>query len=331
MTGTQLARMLKIHHQIQAGRFPNVPSLSRFIGKGKRAIERDLRYMRNDLKLPIDYCPLHRGYFYTEEVLHFPTQLVTESDLHLIAVLEASVAQFPACELKSRMQNLLKEFTKGLPNRLKEKRTNWRNLVSIRTPNRAKLNPQHLDFLAQAAATNSQVGLGYRKPNQPGHEHRILDPLHLFWMSGDWYVLAREVKTGLVKRFSLLRMKDLTLTGVKFERPADFDPEFYLGNSFGLQSADGDYEVILRIKPHLADYIHEREWNGMTKLVSLPGGGVELHLRLSSLVEIKRWLTQWDGGIRVMQPAKLRKMVADSSMATYCANQEEEADVTEVK
>ncbi|MFN7141612.1 MAG: helix-turn-helix transcriptional regulator, partial [Limisphaerales bacterium] len=157
MTGPQMERMLQIHQQLQANCYPNSVSLKPILEVGKKTIRRDVFYMQTKLKLPIAYDNSRKGWYYTREVLYFPTQIVTESDLHLIAILEQTIGQFSGGEIAKRIQNLLNEFTRALPKSLKQARANWRKVVSIRFPNKAKYNPQHLDFLAQAAASELQV------------------------------------------------------------------------------------------------------------------------------------------------------------------------------
>lgn len=320
-----MQRMLKIHNAVQSGQYPTVAQLAKLVEKGERTIQRDIDYMASFLELPLAYCPRYRGWHYTREVLFFPTQFVTEADLQLIAVLEESLSHFEGSGLKRKIEALLEQFTDALPNRSRQSKAKWRRIVSVRVPNKARYNPNYLDFLAQAAASEQEVRLRYRKPNHPDYETRILHPYHLFAMNGDWYVLAREHKSRTVKRFSLLRMKDLELTGNRFERPETFCADDEFKGSFGLQSADGSYEVILRAQPNIADFMRERDWNGLTRLEPQPDGHVHLHFNLSSLVELKRWIVQWEGSIRVMHPAHLRQMVAEAGRAIYCENREPEA------
>ena len=60
------------------------------------------------------------------------------------------------------------------------------------------------------------------------------------------------------------------------------------------------------------------------KLRELKTGGVELHLKLSSLPEIERWILGWGGDATVVKPPELRAAVR--AAATRILNQAEEAD-----
>ena len=51
---------------------------------------------------------------------------------------------------------------------------------------------------------------------------------------------------------------------------------------------------------------------GEQELKNLSNGGVELTLRLSSLVEVQRWILSWAGNAQVVAPEELRKGVQEA-------------------
>ena len=80
-------------------------------------------------------------------------------------------------------------------------------------------------------------------------------------------------------------------------------------DSFGVHSGEGEYEVVLRFNPRAADYIREKKWHESQELRELKGGGVELKLKLSSLVEIGRWILSWGGDAKVIKPRELAESI----------------------
>ena len=68
-----LERMLRIHQALKADRFPNAALLARELEVSAKSVHRDLDFMRDRLKLPIEYDAARFGYWYTEEVETFPT------------------------------------------------------------------------------------------------------------------------------------------------------------------------------------------------------------------------------------------------------------------
>ncbi len=76
-----------------------------------------------------------------------------------------------------------------------------------------------------------------------------------------------------------------------------------------MHSAEGEFEVVLRFNAAVADYVREKRWHPSQELRELKDGPLELRLKLSSLVEIERWILGWGGGVEVVQPAELRERV----------------------
>jgi proteasome accessory factor B len=105
----------------------------------------------------------------------------------------------------------------------------------------------------------------------------------------------------------------VTLTGKTFERPQKFSLEKRLRDSFGVHSGEGDYEVVIRFNARAADYVREKKWHESQQLRELKDGGVELKLKLSSLMEISRWVLSWGGDARVVKPAELAGIVRESA------------------
>ena len=62
-----------------------------------------------------------------------------------------------------------------------------------------------------------------------------------------------------------------------------------------------------------ADYIREKKWHESQKLRELKNGGVELRLKLSSLVEVERWVLSWGGDAKVLKPRELAGAVKQAA------------------
>lgn len=55
-----------------------------------------------------------------------------------------------------------------------------------------------------------------------------------------------------------------------------------------MQGGDGDYHVVIRVKPAAADLVREREWHATQEIRELDDGGLVLGLRLGALAEVER-------------------------------------------
>jgi predicted DNA-binding transcriptional regulator YafY len=67
--------------------------------------------------------------------------------------------------------------------------------------------------------------------------------------------------------------------------------------------------VLLRFDARVADYVREKKWHESQQLRELKSGGVELGLKLSSLMEIQRWVLSWGGDVEVLKPRELAESI----------------------
>ena len=156
--------------------------------------------------------------------------------------------------------------------------------------------------------------LHYRKPGQPA-EQRVVDPYHLANINGEWFLFAFDHVRKDIRTFVPARIQSAKPTGKTFERPQKFSLEKRLRDSFGVQSGQGKFEVVIRFAPRVADYIREKKWHPSQYLRELKDGGVELRMKLSSLGEVQRWVLSWGGDAKVLQPPELADAVRQAAKA----------------
>ena len=136
-----------------------------------------------------------------------------------------------------------------------------------------------------------------------------MDPYHLANINGEWYLFAYDHARKDIRTFVPVRVSSVKQTGKTFPRPEKFSLEKRLRNSFGVHSGEGQFDVLLRFNERVADYVREKKWHESQQLRELKGGEVELSLKLSSLMEIQRWVLSWGGDVVVSKPKELIESV----------------------
>jgi len=308
-----LERMLRIHQAIQAGSFPNARTLAREREVSTKSIQRDIGFMRDRLNLPIEYDAVRNGYHYTGEVSAFPTLQITEGELFALVVAEKALQQYRGTSFEKPLLSALRKMEQALPDTISLNLADIEQTISFRTRAEQILDLKVFDVLAKAAARREQITLEYRKPGQTQPEARVVDPYHLANINGEWYLFAFDHARQDIRTFAPARIRSVRLTGKTFARPRKFSLEKRLRDSFGVHSGKGRFQVLLRFDVRAADYVREKKWHESQRLRELKGGGVELALELSSLVEIARWVLSWGGGATVLKPAELGEMVRRSA------------------
>ncbi len=308
-----LERMLRIHQLIQSGKFPNASTLAREIEVVTKTIHRDIEFMRDRLNLPVEYDAGHNGYRYTEDVSAFPTMQITEGELFALVVAEKALQQYRGTSFEKPLLSAIKKMEQALPDTISLNLADIEQTISFRTSAEPILDLKIFDVLAKAVARCRQLELSYRKPGAKKSEMRIVDPYHLANVNGEWFLFAFDHARGDIRKFVPARMLEIKPTGKTFERSKKFSLEKELRDSFGVHSGEGEYEVVIRFSARAADYIREKKWHESQKLHELKSSGVELRLKLSSLVEIERWILSWGGDAKVLKPRELADAVRDSA------------------
>lgn len=304
--------MLRIHQALQAGDFPNATRLGEALEVSSKSIHRDIDFMRDRLDLPIAYDSARFGYHYTEEVSSFPSFQITEGELFALLVAEKALQQYRGTTFEKPLLSAFKKIAESLPDAVSFNFADWEQTISFRLTAEPILDLAIFDTLAKAAAQGRQLRLNYRKPGRKQTEERIVDPYHLANINGEWFLFAFDHLRKDIRTFVPARVVSAILTGEKFTRPRRFSLDRRLRDSFGVHSAEGEFDVVIQFNEQAADYVREKRWHPSQQLKEIPGG-VELRLKLSSLGEVQRWVLSWGGNARVIRPQELARFVRQSA------------------
>jgi proteasome accessory factor B len=304
--------MMRLHGLFAAGRFPNARSLAEELEVSQKTVLRDIEFMRDRLGLPIEYHPSRFGFHYTAPVDAFPTMQISEGELVALLVAEKALHQHRGTPFEKPLLAALRKLERSLPDTVSLNLRDWDQTISFRSSTEPMEDVPLIDALAKAAAEREELRILYRKPGSKEPAPRVVHPLHVANVNGEWYLFAHDTDRGGIRTFAGTRVVGSEPTGRSFERPADFDIDRYLGDSFGIFSREGDFDVVVRFTPAVAGYIREKRWHPSQSLVDLPDGGVELRLHLGSLVEVQRWILGWGPDARVAGPPELVARMQDA-------------------
>ena len=305
--------MLRIHQALQSGRPTNASTLGRELEVSTKTIQRDLEFMRDRLDLPIEYDSHQHGLIYTEEVKAFPTVQITEGELLALVIAEKAFQQYRGTHFERPLLSAIRKISESLPDTISLSLSDVQQTISFRTRAEPIQDLQVFDMLAKATADRRQLQLTYRKPGKVETEQRLVDPYHLANINGEWYLFAFDHLRKDMRTFVPSRIKEVRQTGKRFKRPQKFSLDQRLRGSFGVHSGQGEYEVIIRFNARAADYIREKRWHDSQVLQDRRDSALDLHLKLSSLQEVERWVLSWGGDAAVISPPELARSVATAA------------------
>lgn len=127
------------------------------------------------------------------------------------------------------------------------------------------------------------------------------------------YLVAYSVSHDEVRHFKIDRLSDVQLETLQFTRPADFDLQQHLADSFGIfHGEDGQSEdVKIRFSPEVARYVAESRWHHSQKLSPQQDGSLIFQVTLGTTEEIKSWVLSFGAQAEVLKPRHLREEISE--------------------
>ena len=310
-----LARMLQVHEHLQTGRRTNCRTLAESLEVSKRTILRDLDFMRDQLGLPIEYDHAAHGFFYSREVVQFPTVKISEGELVALSVARKALTQYHGTPFERPLRDAFEKLTAGLRDQIQ---FSWNgdldSSISFRAAGQSVSDLATFELASQAVLQSEELAFAYLKLGGEHAEDRLVQPLHLACIDNQWYLFGRDLhREGSIRTFALTRMTGLARTGRRTRVPERFSLDEHLKGSFGVFSSQAAETVRLCFDPFSARLIREREWHPSQELAAQTDGSLELCMQVGVSPEIERWILGWGEHVEVLFPLKLRRSIAKTA------------------
>jgi predicted DNA-binding transcriptional regulator YafY len=315
-----LARMMRIHQELQAGSGPNCSKLAAKLEVSSKTVQRDIEYMRDQLGLPIEYEPQAHGYSYTREVHDFPTLQVTEGEVLALFVAQQALAQYEGTSFAEPLAKAFSKLSEAMGDALTVAPDDLAAALSFRHTGAGVSDLSIFKQVTDAVLGSRELVFHYHKLKARRPEVRHVQPYHLACVDHLWYLFAFDLKRKAIRTFALPRITGIVETGKPFTKPEDFSLADRLLQSFGVFKGEGDHRVRVEFDAFSARLVRERNWHASQTLQERPDGSVELRLRLDSLEEVERWVLSWGSHAKVLSPPLLKQRVKtalESMQASY--------------
>ena len=317
-----VARMLQIHERLQTGERTNCRTLAAALEVSPRTILRDIDFMRDQLGLPVDYDVVAHGFYYTRDVVQFPTMKISEGELVALSVARKALAQYRGTPYERPLRDAFEKLTAGLRDQIQFA---WNGdldaSISFRAASQGTGDLATFETASQAVLGSEEVQFTYHKLGGAQAEPRSVQPLHLACIDNQWYLFASDLdRGGSIRTFALTRIDGLRSTGRQFQRPEHFSLDEHLADSFGVFSSPAAESVRLRFDTFSARLIRERYWHASQHLETAGDGSLELSMQIGVSPEVERWVLGWGAHVEVLEPASLRAVVARTAAQVAAQN-----------
>ncbi len=173
--------------------------------------------------------------------------------------------------------------------------------------------------LSRACVEQRKVDVTYRATDDQSKSY-LFAPYCIAYYGGELYTIGWSELRQAVRTLRVDRIRVIRPTTQKFQRPKDFDPEDYLGRSFGIYSEGPQERVVIEFAKEAARSVLEREWHPTQRIEERPNGKVILKMSVQGISEVARWVLYHAPFARVLEPESLRERVAANAARAAAAH-----------
>ncbi|HLY72884.1 MAG TPA: transcriptional regulator [Planctomycetota bacterium] len=323
--GRQLLRVLKLIKLFEHSRYGmTINELCRETAVTRRTLYRDLEMVEDaGYRFVKDGGGggLSKKWRFPPGMRKAPDKPYTESELLSLYFCMNLLQPFRGTPLRDGLESLLAKIEATFT---EEEREYFGDLVFTHV---AKMTPSKdyrrhataVGTLSRACLEHRKVEVTYRAGDDQSKTYAF-SPYCVAYYGGELYTIGWSDLRKSVRTLRVDRIRSIKPLAEKFERPKDFDPEDYLGRSFGIYSEGEQEKVEIEFAKEASRTVLEREWHPTQRIEQGPGGKVTLKMTVQGLHEVARWVLYHAPYARALEPKELRSMVAANAARAAAAH-----------
>lgn len=185
----------------------------------------------------------------------------------------------------------------------------------------------HLDFeqqkplglenfhgLLHAIKNRLQVNISYQTFGYDEPSLRKTNPYFLKEFKNRWYLIAKDLKNGAVKTYSLDRIKEIEITKKPFTFPADQNPKEKFQHSFGvIDSIDGSIpeKVVLSFTRKQGKYVKTLPLHHSQEILIDNPEELRIRLKVYLAFDFIKEVLSYGDDVKIIEPVSLIEMVKE--------------------
>jgi proteasome accessory factor C len=253
---------------------------------------------------PADGVAEQENYSLRPENFHLPAIAFTDEEL---------------ASLQFALTLLDGEFAYAEPLRLALQQISWGRPSPLTSPDQGSVAlgvtasaggqelSQRLAKIETAIFRNKTITFDYYTMERDAVGARKVDPYHLLFQSGQFYLLGRSHERDAIRVFRLSRIRGKVAYATKaehdFKRPADFDPRIYASRA-DWQFGDPAGEAEVWISERIAWQV-ERHYGRYGSVRHTDDGDIVLTTEYASVRQLASWVLRLGEHARVLGPEEL--------------------------
>jgi predicted DNA-binding transcriptional regulator YafY len=310
-TRPPLRRLFWALARLREGKPLKATDLAREFEVNVRTAYRDIDFLRDEWRAPVEYDAHQGSYVLTEPMTELPPVALSHGELLANYFADKVARQYRGTPFEADLASAFRKILELLPEQVKVSPSSLGDYLSMDLGALYAPDAGVFRDVLGALRRRRTALIRYRSLSAGRTSDRRVRPYHVFNVGGDWYVAAWDERRKEVRDFALHRIRRITLTTERYEIPADFDFRKYMAGALAIEKGGRPVPVAIRFAPRQARWIRERRWHPSARIQEEMGGGLVLRMTIAETSELRRWVLQFAAEAEVVSPVSLRKAVAD--------------------
>jgi proteasome accessory factor B len=277
----------------------------------RRTIFRDLDSLRES-GVPLAFDSEHDRYFIPSAFFLPPTNFTAQEALAIITLVGkittgarlpfSEPARMAALKLESSLPTSLRRDVRSVARRIQ---------INMNQVNPLEGKDSIYQRLASCIEERQVVKVKYGSLFECERITTKLRPYQLLFSRRSWYVFGRSSLHRGIRTFNVGRIVELEVLKQKYSIPNKFNLERHFGNAWHMiPDAGADSHVVIRFQSLVAQNVAEVLWHKTQQIEWRDDGTMDYTVHVSGLNEIAWWILGYGDQAEVLQPLKLRRLVA---------------------
>lgn len=318
---SKMTRLMKLVSMLRQNKYPNHRTLRRALkmldttclySLSQKTVQRDVQYLRDTYKAPIEFDNGKRGYYLTDQNWKFEVPQLDADEMRAVTLgarlAETIMPQPVAGEIQSAADTLLCDNDSGLD-------PNAALIALVAKGARIPVNPAIFREVFEAWQIHRGLSVKYTKSMTGRMVEYLLEPHVLAFFDGLWYVKAIIVtQDGVtlpertIRTLALNRFQFAALYPGRFEPDKRLIDEVNDGKLFNFPTID---EVVLRFTDYAIPYARE---NYAPELIDeRPDGSLLVTIYDAIDFKIVNLVLNEGGAVQVVSPKDLAEKVVEQA------------------
>ncbi len=309
-------RLQMIDEIIGRATFPSREKLAKEVSASPRTIIRDINYMKDELGIPIKYDRTRKGYYYTQKGYFIKNISMSEGELFYVSLFENLLHQYKNTPLENQLKSIINKISAVLPDQVQVQSNFMSKDITYISEPVPEINQEVFNIILDCLKTRTSLQIDYRKLGSTNALRRTIDPYHMVYFKGSWYIFAYCHLRNEIREFSLTRILGAVKTENHFEIPKDFDVKTHIDPNFGVFAKKGEpIKIKLKCTGYLCDRVQEKKLHENQKTIRCPEeNSVIVEFETNQEYEVQKLILGLGPEAKVLEPPELAQKIKEMAL-----------------